>query len=473
MTTLIEPETTSAPPIHERNAWEWIKHNLFPNWWSGLVTIVLLPILLYMAYRALRFFFVTGQWEAVEVNLALFMQGTFPRDEQWRLIAQILTFALAFGIGAGTASASARDRAEDASLAHERGSLTDTLKRMWSMIAFIVLLLVFATTHDPGSPISPFLVVFGAVLAGYVGYQARRLPRRLRNLGWLLTLVLLVVGFQVVSGFDSGGWLPLGIILGSAAYSVVPVERFESRWLRLLVRLAAAAVVVLVIRAVYGAIDSTGIGWDEWSGLHLTLLVSAIAIVLAFPLGLLLALARRSTLPALRYMSTVYIEVIRGVPLITLLFMGQFIIGFMVPAGTELSDVTRAIVAMTAFAAAYIAEIVRGGLQALPSGQTEAGQALGLAPPTIMRRIVLPQALRAVIPAMVGQFISLFKDSSLLFIIGIVEFLGVRRIIHAQEAFRGVGIAETLVFVALGYWAFAFAMSRESQRLERRLRVSR
>jgi len=471
--TASPPPDTSAPPVRERSALEWVKENLFPNWWSGVITVVLTPVILYMAYRALRFFFVTGQWEAVEVNLALFMQGTFPREEQWRLIAQIVTFALAFGIGAGTASAAAKDRAEDAGLPYQRDSAAATLRRMWSMIGFIALLLLFATTHDPGSPINPFLVVFGALVAGYVGYQARRFPRSLRNLGWLLTLVLLVVGFQIVSGFDSGGWVPLGLILGIAAYSAVPVDRVQSRFGRLGARLVATAIVVLGIRAIYRAVDSQGIGWDEWSGLHLTLMVSAIAIVLAFPLGLLLALARRSTLPALRYMSTVYIEVIRGVPLITLLFMGQFIIGFMVPAGTELSDVTRAIVAMTAFTAAYIAEIVRGGLQSLPAGQTEAGQALGLAPPTIMRRIVLPQALRAVIPAMVGQFISLFKDSSLLFIIGIVEFLGVRRIVHAQEAFRGVGIAETLVFVAIGYWAFAFAMSRESQRLERRLRVSR
>jgi general L-amino acid transport system permease protein len=172
-------------------------------------------------------------------------------------------------------------------------------------------------------------------------------------------------------------------------------------------------------------------------------------------------------------MATAYIELIRGVPLISLLFMGQFILGLMLPAGTNLSDITRAIAAMTLFTAAYVAEIVRGGLQSLPVGQTEAGQALGMGQTTIMNRIVLPQALRAVIPAMVGQFISLFKDSSLLFIIGILEFLGVRKIIHSQEAFRAVGIAETLVFVAIGYWAFAVAMSRESQRLERRLRVSR
>ncbi len=465
--------TTTAPAPPQQSSLDWVKKNLFRNWWSGLITVVLLPISLYVAYRALRFLFVTGQWDAVRVNLTLFMQGTFPRDEQWRLIAQIMIFALAFGIGVGTNSAASRDRSEDAGLEVRRGSIAETLTRMWSLVAFIALLLFFATTDDVGNFINPFLVVGGAMVIAVAGYQARRLPRRFRNVGWLLTMTFLVIGFQTVSGFDAGGWVPLGIIYGVSAYSIAPVHRFDAAWLRTALRLVAAGVVVLGIRAVYAAVDTTGIGWDEWSGLHLTLMVSAIAIVLAFPLGLLLALARRSTLPALRMMATAYIEVIRGVPLITLLFMGQFILGFMMPAGTVLSAITRAIAVMTFFSAAYIAEIVRGGLQALPKGQTEAGQAMGMAPPPIMRRIILPQALTAVIPAMVGQFISLFKDSSLLSIIAVLEFLGVRKIIHAQEAFRGVGIAETLVFVAIGYWAFAFAMSRESQRLERRLRVTR
>ena len=465
--------TTTAPAPPQQSTLDWVKKNLFRNWWSGLITVVLLPITLYVAYRALRFLFVTGQWDAVRVNLTLFMQGTFPRDEQWRLIAQIMIFALAFGIGLGTNSAASRDRAEDAGLEVQRGSIAETMARMWSLVAFIALLLFFATTDEVGNFINPFLVVGGAMVIAGAGYQARRLPRRFRNVGWLLTMTFLVIGFQVVSGFDAGGWVPLGIIYGISAYSIAPVDRFDAGWLRVALRLVGAGVVVLGIRAVYAAVDTPGIGWDEWSGLHLTLMVSALAIVLAFPLGLLLALARRSTLPALRMMATAYIEVIRGVPLITLLFMGQFILGFMMPAGTVLSAITRAIAVMTFFSAAYIAEIVRGGLQALPKGQTEAGQAMGMAPPPIMRRIILPQALTAVIPAMVGQFISLFKDSSLLSIIAVLEFLGVRKIIHAQEAFRGVGIAETLVFVAIGYWAFAFAMSRESQRLERRLRVTR
>ena len=465
--------TAAAPNAPHQTNLDWVKRNLFPNWWSGVITVVMLPLSIYAAYRGLRFLFVTGQWDAVRVNLTLFMQGTFPRDEQWRLISQIVVFALAFGIGAGTNSAATHDRAQDAGLDVAKGSIAGTLARMWSLVAFIALLLAFASTDDVGSLINPFLVVGGAIFAAFIGFQAHRLPRRFRNVGWVLTMTFLVLGFQIVSGFDAGGWVPLSIVYGSVAFGAVPVDRFDAAWVRVLLRLVALAIVAFVIRAIYAAVDSPGIGWDVWSGLHLTLMVSAIAIVLAFPLGLLLALARRSTLPALRIMASTYIEVIRGVPLITLLFMGQFILGFVVPQGTVLSAITRAIAVMTLFSAAYIAEIVRGGLQALPKGQTEAGQAMGLAPPTIMRRIVLPQALTAVIPAMVGQFIALFKDSSLLSIIAVLEFLGVRKIIHAQEAFRSVGIAETLIFVAIGYWAFAFAMSRESQRLERRLRVTR
>jgi general L-amino acid transport system permease protein len=446
---------------------------LFGSKWSGVITVVMAPILLYFVYRAFAFVFLNGQWEAVARNLTLFMQGTFPRDQQWRLIVQMLIFALAFGIGAGTSRAAARDRATDAGLTFNPETLGATLRRMWSLVLFIAVLLYFATVDPLGTWYNPFLLTGAVSLAALIGFQAKHIPRRFRNAGWVLTAVLLLFGFQVVSGFDAGGWVPLGVILGITTYSAVPVDRLSAAWVRLGARLAAAIVVALVIRYIYGVIDGSGIGWDTWSGLHLTLMVSAVAIVLAFPLGLLLALARRSTLPALRWIATAYIEIIRGVPLITLLFFGQYVLAFMLAAGTDLSGITRAIVAMSLFTAAYVAEIVRGGLQALPKGQTEAGQALGLAPPTIMRRIVLHQALRSVIPAMVGQFISLFKDSSLLTIIGILEFLGVREIVHAQTDFRGVSITETLVFVAFGYWAFAFAMSRESQRLERRLRVSR
>ena len=458
------PTKTEAPRPPATTLSGRLKSRFFPNPWSGAVSIILTPLLIYLGYRTLLFVFVNARWDAVSRNLTLFMQGTYPRDQQWRLVVQVLLLALALGVGTGTASAAARDRAEEAGLAYSPPSLLGTLRRFWSLIAF-VLILLFMT----GTPV-PWITAAGVVVAGLLGWQAFRLPRRLRMAGWLVTLLLLFAGFQVVSGTVGAAWVPMGVIAAVALWKTTPEKRFALR-MTLLLKVGLAVGALASVRALYLAFPLVGVGWDNWSGFHLTLWWSAIVIVLSFPFGLLLALARRSSLPALRYLSTSYIELIRGVPLITLLFMGQFMLGFLLPVGSSLSRISRSIAAGTMFTSAYVAEIVRGGLQSLPAGQTEAGQALGMGSTAIMRKIVLPQALRAVIPAMVGQFISLFKDSSLLFILNLVEFLGVRGLVHAQADFRVVGHAETLVFVALGYWAFAFAMSRESQRLERRLGV--
>lgn len=453
------------PPVETVKAMTWMRANLFPNARSAIVTIVLAPLIAYLAYRAFTFVFINGRWEVIERNLTLFMQGTFPRDQQWRIVAQLLLFALAFGVGGGTAAAAARDKAREAGLALKRSRFRDLPRRYWSVIMFVAALLLLASTA------TPYLLVAAAVGLAWLGSQASRLPTALRTVGWLLMALGLVAGFQVVSGTTGRSWLITAAVVVPAVWSLLPSDRLPHSPIGWGARAAAVALTVGVVFVFYSVVTLPGLGWDNWSGLHLTLWASALAIILSFPLGLLLALARRSTLPALRFLATGYIELIRGVPLITLLFMGRFILGFLLPAGTDLSNLTRAIAAMTLFTAAYVAEIVRGGLQSLPKGQTEAGQALGLGPPTVMRRIILPQALRAVIPAMVGQFISIFKDSSLLVIIAINEFLGVRSLVHAQADFRGIAHAETLVFVAFGYWAFSYAMSKESQRLEVRLRV--
>jgi general L-amino acid transport system permease protein len=175
----------------------------------------------------------------------------------------------------------------------------------------------------------------------------------------------------------------------------------------------------------------------------------------------------------LKTASVIYIEFIRGVPLISLLLFSNLMLPlFLPPDFKRPADLTLAIIVITGFSAAYIAEIVRGGLQAVPKGQTEAAQASGMSAASVQRLIVLPQALRAVIPAMVGQFISLFKDTSLLSIIGILEFLRVSDVLNAQNEFVGKGLATTTyLFVALGYWAFAYTMSKESRRLETKLGV--
>jgi general L-amino acid transport system permease protein len=232
-------------------------------------------------------------------------------------------------------------------------------------------------------------------------------------------------------------------------------------------------IALLLIGAAYLSLAGFGgVGWEDWGGLHLNLFLTFAGILIAFPFGLLLALGRRSSLPVIRTISVTYIEFVRGVPLITLLLAGAFAIGFLIPRDIRPGVVTRMLIAIIAFEAAYIAEVVRGGLQAVPRGQTEAAQAVGLAPWKTMRLIVLPQALRATIPAMVGQFISLFKDTTLVAVLGITELLDATFIVNSQTEYLGEGLfVVTLSFAALVFWVGSYTMSRESRRLERKLGV--
>ncbi|MFZ4444333.1 MAG: amino acid ABC transporter permease, partial [Planktothrix agardhii] len=174
-----------------------------------------------------------------------------------------------------------------------------------------------------------------------------------------------------------------------------------------------------------------------WGGLMLTLLMSIISILLCFPIGILLALGRQSSLPVIRILSTVYIEVIRGLPLITILFMGQILLPLFLPEGARPDRILRAIIGLTMFSSAYLAENIRGGLQGIPRGQTEAAKALGLNTPLTVSLVVLPQALKVAIPSIVGQFISLFQDTTLLSIVGLMELLGMSRSILANPKFLG------------------------------------
>ena len=207
----------------------------------------------------------------------------------------------------------------------------------------------------------------------------------------------------------------------------------------------------------------------NWGGLLLTLILAVVGIVLCFPLGVLLAIGRRSSLPAIKWASTVYIETIRGVPLITILFMANLIIPIFLP-DVELDKVLRAMMGITFFSAAYMAENVRGGLQSIPRGQYEAAQAVGLNYRKTMQYIVLPQALRSVIPAIVGQFIALFKDTSLVTIIGLLDLLGIARGVMSNPDWLGLQ-AEIYLFAASIYFTFCYAMSYISRQIEAALGV--
>ena len=177
---------------------------------------------------------------------------------------------------------------------------------------------------------------------------------------------------------------------------------------------------------------------ELWSGLMLTLVLAIVGIIASFPIGVILALARRSRLPAIRIMSTIYIETIRGVPLISVLFMSQLLLPLFLPPQIRLGTVVRALTGMTLFSAAYTAENIRGGLAAVPRGQYEASTALGLNKTLATIFIILPQALRAVIPTIVGQFISLFKDTTLVVIVGLLDVLGIAKAVTGQREFIGL-----------------------------------
>lgn len=202
-----------------------------------------------------------------------------------------------------------------------------------------------------------------------------------------------------------------------------------------------------------------------WGGLLLTFMLTVVGIVLSFPIGIFLALGRRSKLPLMKWFSIFFIEVVRGVPLITLLFMAQLMLPLFLPSNVTIDRVVRAMVGVTLFSAAYLAENVRGGLQAIPIGQYEAAHALGLSAFHTTFYIILPQALRAVIPILVGQFIALFKDTTLVAIVGLFDLLGIARTVLAQPIFIGKSL-EVYTFISLLFFIFSYVMSYFSQRLE-------
>ena len=211
-----------------------------------------------------------------------------------------------------------------------------------------------------------------------------------------------------------------------------------------------------------------------WGGLLLTFLLAVGGIVLSFPIGVLLALGRRSNLPVVRFLSTAYIEIIRGVPLVTLLFLAAIMLPLVLPGDLRIEHVFRALAGLTLFTAAYVAENVRGGLQAIPSGQIEAADAIGLNALQRNLYVVLPQALRSVIPANVGLFISLLKDTTLVAIAGtgLLELLGIGRAVVAQPAWIGAEL-EVYIFISVVFFFLCYVMSQASYRLEAELGVGK
>jgi general L-amino acid transport system permease protein len=280
-----------------------------------------------------------------------------------------------------------------------------------------------------------------------------------------LALLVLVSGLSLVgvAALVASGLLVMAAMLG------VQRRPVAGRWLSMgwLVSIVLAFV---LLAGIGGASPLPAVSMTDWGGLLLTILLSVVSIVLSFPVGVALAIGRRSSLPVVRLLATAFIEIVRAVPLITLLFMAALLFPLLLPEGLRVDNIIRAMGGLTLFSAAYVAENVRGGLQAIPAGQIEAAQAIGLRSWQTNLFIVLPQALRITIPANVGLFISLLKDTTLVAIVGLLELLGIGRAVLAQPEWLGASF-EVYVFVGLVFFVLCYTLSQASYRLERELGV--
>lgn len=411
------------PPRMSVGVIGWLRKNLFNSWFNSILTIVLLWALYNVVSQLIVWTLTAARWEVIAVNLRLFMTGPFPPDQVWRVWLVLVIVSAMMGLSAGAFGGTMRTFGNALAAGLATAIVADIVAEGFEPLTKFLGRL---TAIDPGSfwisiPSILWLVVNVLILiAGYFIARGKKSWSRNLLIAWLGAFVLTVVLLQ---GVGKDGLLP-------------------------------------------------EVGTNRWGGLLLTFMLAVVSIVLSFPLGVLLALGRRSKLPAVKAFCIFYIEVVRGVPLVTVLFMTQIMLPLFLPGELRIDNVTRAMAAFTLFTAAYMAENVRGGLQAIPTGQVEAAQALGLNNALTTLLIVLPQALRLVIPATVGLFISLFKDTTLATIVALLELLGVGRSVLAQAEFQGLTM-EVYSFISIIFFVFCYAMSYASYQVEKALGVGK
>jgi general L-amino acid transport system permease protein len=483
------------PPALEAGALAWFRRNLFSNATNTAVTLVIVAIASLLGWRILRWSIDVADWGVITTNLRVILWGRYPQAEVWRAEAAGALLGLLAG-------------------------LTWIIWRRpaWSRLRRPMLLAWLA------SPVALTLLLRGFeaptlhTITNNLGYYLFR-PELLPLLGatWRGPLALLLVATTAslsrasVSGRvgKALALLPLAVLLGlnlPLAFQIIPGPA----------ALPIPMVVPILLAALAGwwggrSLGRVGAGWGRrgsvwlwlatgvaalyiltnfevgrpeidpapvlsavqpslWSGIMLTMVLSTLSILLSFPLGVLLALGRTSRLPVIRTTCVGLIEGVRGVPLITILFMAQVMLPMFLPLDLSIDRVLRAIAGMTLFTAAYLAEIVRGGVQAVPREQLQAARALGLSEFLVTLLVLLPQALRAVIPAILGQFVSIFKDTSLVSIVGLLDLLGILGSITKQREYLGT-VREVYLFAALFYFVISYGMSAASRRLEARLGV--
>ncbi|MBX3063130.1 MAG: amino acid ABC transporter permease [Anaerolineae bacterium] len=460
-TTTTSPQPQEQPiaaaavqrPPTDKGMLAWLRKNLFRTWLDTLLTLFVGYVAVSLGVQFFTWVTSQAQWAVVTQNIQLLMRGLYPVDQGWRLIASVGCITLLAGVSWGL-----------------WGRLF-----LSNIIAFgVALLLLFFLPQ-----LDRVMIAEGSTFGRYLG----------DNLIPLLDIVKVPVAALIAV-------LIMGYVLGRGAKSAN--RKLTTRIVMILWFLLIPLVFILVSGVSRESTLLPLVPTNQWGGLLLTFMLAFVTIVFSFPLGILLALGRVSgggtprriklprwwflnplnwfkvigqwwaaqgNYPIIKLFCVVFIEFMRGIPLVTVFFTASLIVPLAL-AGVSVDPLIRAMVGMTLFEAAYIAEIVRGGLQALPTGQLEAAKALGLNPALATLFITLPQALRLVIPALVGQFITIFKDTSLVVIVGLLDLLGTAQSITAQAQFQERR-REAYVFVFVVYFIFSYGMSYAARQLER------
>ena len=405
------PAPVLMPPVLERGLIGWLHANLFSNKFNTALTISLGIILGYAMWFGLKWLLLESDWTVIGTLGGRFIIGTYNTE------------AACPG--------------------------QDCFWRPQAALMLVAMLLGMAWVVAGGGLTKRFAIGIVAVLAAF-----SLLPYSLDTMGMDVRLLLLANIPALAVGWALARYTPLGSTRRLAILAV-----------------GAFGVTLVLLRGVEGVPGLQPVSVIHWGGLMLNLILAVAGIAISFPIGVALALGRRGNLPVVKLLCVAFIEIFRGVPLITLLFMSQTLVPLAFPRDFPQNSLFRAAIVITLFSAAYMAENIRGGLQAVHRGQAEAASSLGLPNWQITMFITLPQAIRNVIPAIVGQFISLFKDTTLVYIIGMLDVVEIgRAYIQGNPEFIP-SAKELFIFLAFIFWIFTYNMSYVSRRIERNLRV--
>ena len=465
-----------APPI-ETGVIGWLHHNLFSTWLNAAMTAASLTLLAWAVPPFLEWALFKANWLGdsrtacvlpdgnpagacwvfVKVRLGLLMYGFYPESERWRIDFVFLLLAASAGplLADPLLPASWRGRPWTAAVSSLIAcalalSFYGLLPASVAAVYLLAPALLSRIGHKPAATTlsTARLLLAGGTAALFAAVTAL-LADRLAYPLWevpAITSALLVALLIVVRSSSAQLW----------------------RFLLLLMVYPGIACVCFL----GGAFGLRPVETDLWGGMFLTLVLAGVGISTSFPIGVLLALGRRSNMPVIKAASIGFIEFIRGVPLISVLFMVSVMLPLTLPEGMSINKLLRALVGVSLFYAAYMAEVVRGGLQAIPRGQYEAAEALGLHYWKAMGLIILPQSLRLVIPGITNTCLGLAKDTTLVAVINLMDLLGILKSALADSNWLGF-TKEAYVFAGLAFWVLCFSMSRYSLRLEKMLRIDK